>query len=188
LRVLIAGATGVLGRRLVHRLTERDYDIVGLTRDERGDEIVKAGGGTPLRASLFEPDEIVAAAGEVDTIIHAATAIPKKQRTSASDWALNDRIRVQGIESLTDVARRTGAGHLSSRALSGSRVQATSLPSTRMSPSISMVLRHPRHWLSESRSMPVRNTAYPRRFSGEAGFTRRMPGIPGHSATGSESG
>jgi 2-alkyl-3-oxoalkanoate reductase len=112
LRVLIAGATGVLGRRLVHLLTERDHDVVGLTRDERGDEVVKSGGGKPLRASLFEPDEIVAAAEELDTIIHAATAIPKKQRTGASDWALNDHIRVHGVESLAKVARRTGAGHL----------------------------------------------------------------------------
>ncbi|TVR70001.1 MAG: NAD(P)-dependent oxidoreductase [Sphaerobacteraceae bacterium] len=112
MRVLLAGSTGVLGQRLVRRLSEHGHQVHGLTRDERGDRIVRDRGGTPIRADLFNPDEITRHVDNVDSIVHAATAIPRKQRPSAQDWAINDEIRIRGVESLIEVARRTGARHL----------------------------------------------------------------------------
>jgi 2-alkyl-3-oxoalkanoate reductase len=111
-RVLIAGSTGVLGRRLVQQLSNRGHEVLGLTRNAKGDQTVRFGGGQPVRANLFESDEIVSAIESCDAIIHAATAIPKKQRFSATDWELNDKIRTLGVQVLTDVARRTEAKQL----------------------------------------------------------------------------
>ncbi len=112
MKVLLAGSTGVLGQRLVQRLSEHNHQVYGLTRDDRGDRIVWDRGGTPVRADLFNPDEITRHVDSVDSIVHAATAIPKKQRPSAQDWAINDEIRIRGVESLIEVARRTGARQL----------------------------------------------------------------------------
>jgi 2-alkyl-3-oxoalkanoate reductase len=112
MRVLVAGATGVLGRGLVRLLASKQRQPIGLTRDERGDRIVAEDGGIPLRQSLFESEAIASGAGELDAIVHAATAIPKKSRPSSGDWRANDCIRVEGIKSLIDVAKITGAGHL----------------------------------------------------------------------------
>ncbi len=112
MRVLVAGATGVLGRRLVRHLSDGGHEAIGLTRDERGDGIIRELGGTPIRANLFDADEITSQIDSTDAIIHAATAIPKKQRPSGKDWEVNDRIRIRGVESLVEVARRTGAQHL----------------------------------------------------------------------------
>jgi 2-alkyl-3-oxoalkanoate reductase len=112
MRVLIAGSTGVLGKRLVRLLTDDGHDVLGLTRNARGDAIVRENGGTAIRADLFNPDAISSLVERTDAIIHVATAIPKKQRPSASDWEMNDRIRVEGVNSLIDVARQTGAKHL----------------------------------------------------------------------------
>jgi 2-alkyl-3-oxoalkanoate reductase len=111
-RVLIAGSTGVLGHRLVRLLTESGHEAFGLTRNARGDAIVRENGGTAIRTDLFNPNAITSLVERTDVIIHAATAIPKKQRPSASDWELNDRIRVEGIKSLIEVALQTGAKHL----------------------------------------------------------------------------
>lgn len=112
MRVLIAGSTGVLGKRLVRLLSMQGHEVFGLTRDERGDQLVRDLGGTPIHGNLFSPDEITSTVDSLDAIVHAATAIPKKQRPSASDWQINDEIRIKGIESLCEVARRTGAGQL----------------------------------------------------------------------------
>jgi 2-alkyl-3-oxoalkanoate reductase len=112
MRILIAGSTGVLGNRLVRLLNSNGHDVFGLTRDERGDDLVRGNGGTPVRADLFSPDSITSHVESLDSIIHAATAIPKKQRPSSKDWEVNDRIRVQGIESLIEVAQQTGAQQL----------------------------------------------------------------------------
>ena len=112
MKVLIAGSTGVLGKRLVGLLVRNGHDVFGLTRDERGDRIVHELGGTPIHGNLFNPDEITSNVDQLDAIVHAATAIPKKQRPSDTDWQINDEIRIKGIESLSEVARRTDAGQL----------------------------------------------------------------------------
>lgn len=112
MRVVIAGSSGVLGRRLVRMLSEQGHEVLGLTRSDTGDTTVRERGGTPIRASLFDPDEIAAGVERADAIIHAATRIPTKQRASAEDWAENDRIRVEGMKSLAEVAGRTGAEHV----------------------------------------------------------------------------
>jgi len=109
LKVFIAGATGVLGRRLVRRFTERGHAVVGLVRSTNGENIVRALGGEPRQADLFDSDSLAKAADGCDTVIHAATAIPTKQKTIPADWALNDRIRRQGTRRLTEAAGKIGA-------------------------------------------------------------------------------
>jgi 2-alkyl-3-oxoalkanoate reductase len=106
LRVLITGATGVLGRRLVRLLTKCGQDVIGLSRSDHGDETIRALGGTPKRANLFNPDELTEAARECDVVVHGATAIPTRQRPRNSDWRMNDRIRVEGTRALVEVSER----------------------------------------------------------------------------------
>src|SRR5207302_976614 len=56
MRVFVAGATGVLGRRIVRQLVARGHVAVGLTRSESGDATVRSLGGEPRRADLFDVD------------------------------------------------------------------------------------------------------------------------------------
>src|SRR5256884_8684093 len=110
MRVFVAGATGVLGRRLVRQLVARGHSAVGLTRSEAGDRLVRALGGEPRRANLFDVDSLTKAAERCSVVVHAATAIPTKVRTNPWDWAMNDRIRREGTKCLTTAAARVGAG------------------------------------------------------------------------------
>ncbi|HEX9340990.1 MAG TPA: NAD-dependent epimerase/dehydratase family protein [Thermoplasmata archaeon] len=109
MNVFVAGATGVLGRRLVHRLAERGHHAVGLVRDDAGAKVVRSLGGEPRRASLFDPDGLARAAEGAEVVIRAATKIPTKLRTSPKDWAENDRIRIEGTKALTEAASRVHA-------------------------------------------------------------------------------
>ncbi|WP_101297201.1 NAD-dependent epimerase/dehydratase family protein [Halegenticoccus soli] len=110
MRVFIAGATGVLGRRLVDRFAERGHAVTGLTRSAEGDAIVEARGGEPHRGNLFHPVSLARGAEGADAVIHAATAIPTGVRPSEADWRRNDRVRREGTEALTAAAAEVGAG------------------------------------------------------------------------------
>ncbi len=112
MRVFIAGATGVLGWRLVDAFSEAGHDVVGLSRDQEGDETVSTQGGDPVRGDILEPETLHDAAEDADVIIHAATAIPTSTKPSREEWALNDRIRREGSKNLVEVAGAVGADRL----------------------------------------------------------------------------
>jgi nucleoside-diphosphate-sugar epimerase len=109
MRVFIAGATGVLGRRLVRLLAERGHDVVGLSRHEAGDKLVREAGGHAVRANIFDTEALARIGAGADVVVHAATAIPLRRRTRASDWRENDRIRRQGTAALASAAATVGA-------------------------------------------------------------------------------
>src|SRR5207247_2123645 len=56
MRVFVAGATGVLGRRVVRQLVARGHVAVGLTRSESADATVRSLGGERRRADLCDAD------------------------------------------------------------------------------------------------------------------------------------
>ena len=109
MKVFIAGASGVLGRRLVAQLLGRGHAVIGQVRSPKAEAVVRAAGGTPRHADLFDSDSLARAADGCDTVIHAATAIPAKVKLTPSDWAMNDRIRRQGTRRLTEAAAKIGA-------------------------------------------------------------------------------
>lgn len=109
MRIFIAGSTGVLGRRLVAECVGRGHDVVGLTRDDRGDTIVQERDGEPRRGDVLDRGSLVDAADGADVVVHAATSIPTETNPSDDAWAENDRVRRQGAENLVAAAAATDA-------------------------------------------------------------------------------
>ena len=109
MRIFIAGASGVLGRRMVRQFAARGHAVIGQTRSAKAESAVRAAGGEPRQADLFDAESLARAAEGCDTVIHAATAIPVKQKTAPSDWAMNDHIRRKGTRCLTEAAAKIGA-------------------------------------------------------------------------------
>ncbi|WP_458206889.1 NAD-dependent epimerase/dehydratase family protein [Haladaptatus sp. NG-SE-30] len=112
MNVFVAGATGVLGRRLVTELTDSGHTVVGLTRDTRGDEIVAERGGEPRRGDVLDRESLLTAAENCDVLIHAATAIPTSRKPTEEEWVRNDRVRVEGARNLVSVATEIDARRL----------------------------------------------------------------------------
>ncbi len=110
MRVFVAGATGVLGSRIVRQLVARGHVAIGLVRTDAAERTLRSLGAEPRRANLFDEESLTKAAEGCSVIIHAATAIPTKVRTGPRDWAMNDRIRREGTRCLTAAAGRVGAG------------------------------------------------------------------------------
>jgi 2-alkyl-3-oxoalkanoate reductase len=109
MRVFIAGASGVLGRRLVRQFVARGHSVVGQVRSPKAESAVKEAGGEPRHADLFDAESLAKAAEGCDTVIHAATAIPIRQKTTPADWSMNDHIRRKGTRCLTEAAAKIGA-------------------------------------------------------------------------------
>lgn len=106
MKVLVVGATGVLGRPTVRRLLERGHGVVALVRDtERGR--ARLGPDTGLvEGDVLDADACARSAVGTEAVLHLATAIP---RPPATDWARNDRIRTEGTRNLLAAARRARA-------------------------------------------------------------------------------
>jgi len=109
MKVFIAGASGVLGRRLIRQFAAKGHTAIGLVRSAKAENAVREAGGEPRHADLFDAESLASAAEGCDTVIHAATAIPTKQKTTPADWAMNDRIRRKGTRCLTEAAAKIGA-------------------------------------------------------------------------------
>lgn len=104
MRIFIAGATGVLGRRLVERLADRGHDVTGLVRDDDGAALVEARGGAARYGDVLEPDTLADAVDGADAVVAAQTAIPVADKPTDEDWARNDRVRLEGTRNLVAAA------------------------------------------------------------------------------------
>jgi len=102
MRVLVSGATGVFGHRIVDRLTDRGHTVFGLVRDDAGAGVVEKRGGTPVEGDLLEPDALASTLDgiDVESVVHAATRLPPTDRPTAEYWTRNDRVRLDGAKHL----------------------------------------------------------------------------------------
>src|SRR5437899_9988294 len=105
-RVFVAGATGVVGRRVVQQLVERGHEVVALARGPEKEGLVRRLGGAPARGDLFDAASLAPAMAGCEVAIRAATAIPMKPRVRLKDFAMNDRIRTEGTRAMLEAAAR----------------------------------------------------------------------------------
>jgi 2-alkyl-3-oxoalkanoate reductase len=109
LKVFIAGATGVLGKRLLQQFRERGHSVIGMARNAKNEDTIRKFGGESRRADLFDADSLARAAEGADVIVHAATAIPTATKPRPEDWKTNDLIRREGTRALAQAAGKVGA-------------------------------------------------------------------------------
>lgn len=116
MRILLAGATGVIGRRLLPRLVEAGHEVTGMTRSAERAEQVRAAGAAAVIADALDEQAVRAAVAEArpEAVINQLTALPKRidPRRIERDFAHNDRLRSEGTRILTTVAREAGASRL----------------------------------------------------------------------------
>jgi nucleoside-diphosphate-sugar epimerase len=110
MRIFIAGATGVIGRRAVPPLIAAGHQVtaIGRTPDKRA--LLERQGAAVLDVDLFNPGELRRAVAGHDVVINLATHIPAGWRVLAPGaWEENDRIRRAGAANLVYAAIAAGA-------------------------------------------------------------------------------
>lgn len=113
MKVLVAGATGALGRELVPRLVEAGHEVTGMTRTEGKRELVRELGARPVVADALDPEQVAqaVAGAEPNVIVHQLTALsgnPDWRRFDRS-FALTNRLRTEGTDNLLAAGRAVGA-------------------------------------------------------------------------------
>jgi len=109
-RVFVAGATGVAGRRAVLRLVEAGHEVTGVARSPEKVAELAAIGASTASVSLFDRPGLVAAVAGHHAVVNLATHIPPPaQMGRMSAWKENDRIRREGSANLVDAAIAAGA-------------------------------------------------------------------------------
>jgi nucleoside-diphosphate-sugar epimerase len=94
MRVFIAGATGVVGRRLVPTLVAAGHQVTGPGRTPERRAVLQGWGARPVEVDLFDADAVRRAVAEHDVVINLATHIPPSSRAFLPGaWLENDRIR-----------------------------------------------------------------------------------------------
>jgi nucleoside-diphosphate-sugar epimerase len=80
MRVFVAGASGVLGRQLVPQLEARGHEVVGMTRSESKQDLLRSLGARPVVANALDPDAVaqVVASAEPEVLVHQLTALSGK--------------------------------------------------------------------------------------------------------------
>jgi nucleoside-diphosphate-sugar epimerase len=114
MRIFVAGASGLIGVRLVPLLVEAGHEVAGMTRSPEKAGLLRDLGAEPVICDVFDAEalaEAVAAYGP-DSVFHQLTDLPDNVTEMASFGARNDRIRSEGTRNLLAAAVEAGAEQL----------------------------------------------------------------------------
>jgi 2-alkyl-3-oxoalkanoate reductase len=113
MKVFIAGATGVIGRRLLPMLVEAGHEVTAMTRSDERAAALREAGATPVVCDAFDADGVRSAldAARPEVVLHELTDLPPNldPRKMEEQTAGNDRIRIEGTRNLVATAVEVGA-------------------------------------------------------------------------------
>ena len=86
MRVFVAGATGVLGRRAILALVAGGHAVTAVVRSPAKAALARSLGATPVEVSLFDPDALRAAASRSLPAMPTATSRRFMPTTRRRQW------------------------------------------------------------------------------------------------------
>jgi 2-alkyl-3-oxoalkanoate reductase len=109
MRVLVAGASGALGSRLVPQLIEAGHDVIGTYNSPTNAELLRTLGAKPVMLDLLDTRAVRKAVLEnaPEAIVHQATALgnAKWGRNFDKTFARTNELRTGGTDALLAAAR-----------------------------------------------------------------------------------
>jgi nucleoside-diphosphate-sugar epimerase len=108
MRVFVAGATGVIGIRLVPLLVGAGHQVAGMTRSPAKVEVLRGLGAEPVVCDAFDPDGLreSVVAFQPDAVVNELTDLPDQQ---AATNDANARMRREGTRNLLAAAEAAKA-------------------------------------------------------------------------------
>ena len=112
MRVLVAGASGAIGRALVPTLLARGHEVAGLVRSEEGGARVASQGAEPLIADALDASAVMACFERFrpEAVAHQLTALTAviDLRDFDAVFAKTNALRTRGTDNLISAARHVG--------------------------------------------------------------------------------
>jgi nucleoside-diphosphate-sugar epimerase len=116
MRVLVAGATGVIGRPLVKQLREAGHEVVGTTRSAERAETVSALGAEPVVVDARDTDALrrVVIEARPEVVINQLTDLPDRldYRKAERTFGTTNELRGRVGPALAGAAAEAGARRL----------------------------------------------------------------------------
>lgn len=113
MNVFLAGATGVIGRRLVPLLRDAGHQVTGTTRSEERAVALEALGAKAAVVDVFDARALLTAmnAAHPDVVIHQLTDLPDvlDPARQAAVLEANAKLRIDGTRNLMNAAQMVGA-------------------------------------------------------------------------------
>ncbi|MGH3082414.1 MAG: NAD-dependent epimerase/dehydratase family protein [Gaiellaceae bacterium] len=111
MRIFLAGATGVIGVRLVRLLVAAGHEVAGMTRSPDKASLLEELGAEPVVCDVFEAEALLEAvtASRPGMVMHQLTDLPDDRARIGETTAVNARIRREGTSNLLAAARAAGA-------------------------------------------------------------------------------
>jgi hypothetical protein len=111
MRIFLAGATGVIGVRLLPLMLAEGHIVAAMTRTPGKADALSVSGARPVVCDLFDRSSLTAAvaAFHPDVIVHQVTNLPDELENVAAFAPANDRVRSEGTRNLLDASRAARA-------------------------------------------------------------------------------
>lgn len=123
MKILIAGASGVIGRRLVPVLVARGHQVVGTSRSEARSGELRALGAQPRLLDALDGRAVDAVVEQTrpDVIVHQLTALsgPADLKHFDRAFAQTNRLRTMGTDNLLRAALAAGVGRFVAQSYTG---------------------------------------------------------------------
>ena len=137
MKVFVAGATGALGRQLAPQLVAGGHEVVGMTRSESKQDLVRSLGARPVVVDALDPDAVAqaVASAEPEVIVHQLTALSgpmsvrdarRPDRSVAA--SMTNRLRTEATDHLLAAGRAVGTRRFVAQSFGAFRFARTGGP------------------------------------------------------------
>src|SRR5215471_4244870 len=111
MRVFLAGATGLIGVRLLPLMLAEGHVIAAMTRTSGKMDGLRVAGATPVLCDLFDEKSLTAAVKDFhpDIVVHQVTDLPDDIEKLDEFLPRNNRVRSEGTRNLLAAARAANA-------------------------------------------------------------------------------
>jgi nucleoside-diphosphate-sugar epimerase len=114
MRIFLAGATGVIGVRLLPLLIAEGHEVAGMTRSPEKAAALAEVGAEPIVCDVYDEGSLSGAvsAFRPELVMHQLTDLPDEADRLPAFAARNNRIRTEGTRKLLAAAQQAGATRL----------------------------------------------------------------------------
>jgi len=126
-RIFVAGASGVIGARLVPLLVAEGHVVAGMTRSAGKAGLLAGLGAEPVVADVFDTEALTRAVVSFapEVIFHQLTDLPDNAGEIAAYGDRNDRMRSEGTRNLLAAAAAARAARVIAQSISWELPSAT---------------------------------------------------------------